>query len=299
LPYKSIGLVLGGAVSYGVLSTIVKLAYGHGFIVNEVLGSQVFVGWCMLLALVLFVSRRRTSWKQRVGLAAVGSFSSLTGWLYYTSLATIPASIAIILLFQFSWIGVVLEALLSRRMPDRSKLLAIAVLFIGTLLAGGAGTGELEWSSGIIYGLLSAVSFALFITFSGKVATDVHPLQRAFIMTSGAVLLAFLIFPPHFLVTGGLWNTDLWKYGLPLGLFGMVLPNLLFAAGMPKLGPGLGTILSSAELPTAVLLSHFVLTEQVSPLQWAGVLLILGGIALPQVKLQGKLNSLSSGRSDM
>jgi drug/metabolite transporter (DMT)-like permease len=286
MTYRSILYVLGGAISYGVLSTVVKSAYKEGYHVGEVLGSQVFTGWCLLLLLQLLLIRRRTAWRQWLPLAATGTFSALTGWLYYSSLTTVPASVAIVLLFQFSWIGVLLEAVTTRRLPDRYKASALPVLFIGTLLAGGIGAGELSWGPGMVYGLLSAVSFALFIFSSGKVEVGLHPVQRAFVMTTGGMLLAFLMFPPHYLADGSFFTGGLWKFGLLLGLFGMVLPNMLFAAGMPKVGPGLGTILSSAELPTAVLLSCFILGEKVSPSQWAGVVLILCGIALPQLGLR-------------
>lgn len=283
MPLRSILYVIGGAVSYGVLSTVVVSAYKKGYHVGEVLGGQVFSGWCLLLVLYLAIIRKRTPWKQWLPLAAIGTFSSLTGWLYYSALSVIPASTAIVLLFQFSWIGVLLEAIAARRLPDRWKAAALPVLFAGTCLAGGIGAGGLVWSSGVIYGLLSALSFSLFIFFSGKTGTGLHPLHRAFVMTTGAMLAVFLMFPPRYLTDGTFFSGGLWAFGIPLGLFGMVLPNLLFAAGMPKVGPGLGTILSAAELPTAVLLSRFVLGEPVSPAQWAGVALILGGMALPRL----------------
>jgi hypothetical protein len=41
-------LVLIGACSYGILSTIMKFAYAEGFHINEVIGSQYFFldGYC-------------------------------------------------------------------------------------------------------------------------------------------------------------------------------------------------------------------------------------------------------------
>ncbi|MNN96257.1 hypothetical protein D3C81_2152090 [compost metagenome] len=42
-------------------------------------------------------------------------------------------------------------------------------------------------------------------------------------------------------------------------------------------------ILGAAELPVAVLLSSFVLHEQVSGLQWTGVVLVLLGVVMPEL----------------
>ncbi|WP_425331863.1 EamA family transporter [Paenibacillus sonchi] len=48
---------------------------------------------------------------------------------------------------------------------------------------------------------------------------------------------------------------------------------------MPHIGSGMGTIMSASELPMAVVMSSLVLGEHVGWVQWAGVLIILGGIA--------------------
>ena len=102
-------------------------------------------------------------------------------------------------------------------------------------------------------------------------------------MTTGAALLIFIVLQPEFLINGAL-NNGLLKYGLIMGFFGSLVPPLLFNIGMPKIGSGLGTILSASELPTAVLMSTLVLHETVTFSKWIGVIVILLGIAYPNVK---------------
>ncbi|MCJ7983254.1 hypothetical protein MUB16_01810 [Priestia sp. OVL9] len=46
----------------------------------------------------------------------------------------------------------------------------------------------------------------------------------------------------------------------------------------------MGTILSASELPMAVIMSTLVLHETVTFLQWVGVIIILGGIAYPNIQ---------------
>jgi drug/metabolite transporter (DMT)-like permease len=59
-----------------------------------------------------------------------------------------------------------------------------------------------------------------------------------------------------------------------------------FARGMPQVGAGLGAILGAAELPTATLLATAVLGEQMTALRWTGVLLVLVGVALPELRVR-------------
>jgi drug/metabolite transporter (DMT)-like permease len=278
-------LVFLGACSYGLLSTIAKLAYGAGYTVNEVTASQMFFGWLCTFLLMLLFSRHKVSSKQAVQLMFVGAFSCLTGVFYYSCLQTVPASIAIVLLFQFTWIGVILEAVVTRTFPSKEKLISIVILLVGTLMAGGIFEAtSFEWTlAGLLLGLGAAVTFALFVFFSGRVATELPALSRSFIVVTGAMLLIFIIFPPTFFVSGVLLE-GLWKYAMFLGFFGMVIPTIFFSMGVPKIGGGMATILGAAELPVAVLMSMALLREQVSVLQWGGIILILIGIAVPQLR---------------
>jgi len=281
--FKYSTLVFLGACSYGVLSTILKLGLGAGFTVPQILGGQYFFGWCMLLILMLLFSRVKVQIKQVGALLLAGIPMSLTGFFYSVAVAQLPASLAVLLLFQFTWIGVILEAIWERKFPSRGKIVSIIILILGTVLAGGVleQAGGSYTPLGIAMGLLSALTFAIYIFVSGKVATNVPVLSKSFIMVSGAVIVLFIILTPSFLFDGSLAH-GAWIYSVPQALLGSIIPVIFFAIGVPKVGPGLGTILGAAELPAAVIVSVLVLQEQVSGLQWTGILLIMVGIVIPQ-----------------
>lgn len=287
-----------GACSFGVLSTFAKLAYDEGYVVNDVVGSQMLYGWLILQGLQLFKKRQKLNFKQYAQLMSVGSMMGLTGVFYYTSLQTIPASIAIVLLFQFTWIGVVIEAIIKRQRPTWDQVLSLVILFLGTLLAGGilfsASNEPLQFNlMGVIWGLLSAVSYALFIIFSGRVASNVPSLQRSTTIITGGMITAFIIFPPTFIFDGTIFSSLSW-YGLLMGILGPVIPTLLFTKGVPHIGGSLASILSAVELPVAVMMSSLVLAEHVSFFQWTGVVIILFGVALPELISLRKSHTLAS-----
>lgn len=291
--------VLAGAISYGILSTIVTKAYGHGYTLGEVVGSQLTTGFLLAWALVLFMKRKRegkrrepasaaaapgSAWKRRLLLMAAGVPTAVTGLLYYESLKYIPNSLAILLLFQFTWMGVLIHAIGRRQRPGGIMLITLAVLLGGTLLAAGIldqGLADFNWI-GVLFGLAAALSYTLFMLLSGKAVPSMPPANRSAWMITGGMLFAYLLFPPEFLIDGTLLD-GLMPFGLALGFFGAFLPPLLYAFGVPHIGEGLTGILGAAELPVAVLLSSAVLQEQVSALQWGGVLLVLIGVALPEI----------------
>jgi drug/metabolite transporter (DMT)-like permease len=53
---------------------------------------------------------------------------------------------------------------------------------------------------------------------------------------------------------------------------------------MPKINVGLGAIISSIELPVAVLMGYFVLDEDQNIYKWMGIILILSSIVLMNLK---------------
>lgn len=293
---RSIVIILLGAISYGLLSTFVKLAYHSGFSTNEVVGSQMVFGIAMMSLLLLFANRikkvpvmKSVSVKSVFALLPIGITVGATSILYYSALQYIPASIAIVLLFQFTWMGVLIEAVIERKRPGKEKMVALALVLAGTIMAGGLTDGG--WKqftlAGVILGLLSAFSYALFITLSGKAALQVAPLTRSTIIVFISAVMIMFVYPPEFFTNGAL-GEGLFLWGFLLALFGVVIPPICFAIGVPKSGGGLASILSAAELPVAVILSGVVLHERVTLLQWIGVVVILIGVALPELLIRQK-----------
>ena len=129
--------------------------------------------------------------------------------------------------------------------------------------------------------MMAAVSTALFMFLSGRIGVDLPPIQRGLFVCLGACILGFAVCPGYF--ASGALQAGIWKYGLVLGAFGLLIPVVLFGIGTPHLPTGLSTIMASSELPCGILISVFVLGEPVSTLQAAGVVVILAGVVVSQL----------------
>ncbi|MGD6781706.1 EamA family transporter [Sutcliffiella horikoshii] len=274
-------MVFLGGCSLGILSTFVKLAYAAGYSMSEVTGSQVLVGTIIIWIVSFFIQKKKLHGIQTLKLVLAGIQMGLTGLLYYQSLQTLEASLAIICLFQFIWIGTLIEWIFYKKCPSKGKILSIVILLSGSVLSAGF-LGEsiesISWQ-GAIWGILSAFTFSIFILLSGIVGKETPAIQKSALLSTGGLIITFILFPPMFLVDLPT-VIGIAPYGLILGIFGVVLPPLLFSIGMPHVGPGLGTILTASELPVAVIMSALVLSEEINMYQWTGVALILIGIVV-------------------
>ncbi len=285
LYWRSVFLVLIGACSYGVLSIFMKFALNAGFSPYELSGAQLFFGAVLTSIIALLLSRQRFSFRHVLLLLPVSAMMACTSIFYHQAVSEVSASLAIVLLFQFTWIGVLVEAVVTRKKPGGPQLLSLVLLGIGTVFASGlVETGIQQIStSGLIYGLLSAFTYAMVIFFSGRLGSTMDPYLRSAVSIGCAAVLLYLVYPPAFLVNGRLLE-GLLPFGLLIACFGSLIPILCLAMGVPRIGSGLATILCAAELPTVVFLSNAILHEPISPAQWSGVTLILVAIALPQFK---------------
>ena len=289
-------IVFLGGCCYGLLSTFVKLAYSAGYSAVEVTGAQYLFGTLLIWVLVLFTKKQKLSVDQIIKLLLTGIPFGLTGVLYYQALQTLNASLAIIFLFQFVWIGTLFEWIFYKKKPTNGKLISIVFLLIGSAFAANIfseGGATLSWQ-GATWGLLSAITFTTFLFLSGSVGKDTPPVLKTAIISTGGMIVVFILLPPMFLFDLPVLM-GVAPYGLFLGFFGVLLPPLLFAIGMPHIGPGLGTILTASELPVAVSMSSLVLGEYVSLSQWIGVVLILVGIAVGNItRKKGQINSIQT-----
>ena len=289
-------LVLLASCSYAVLSTIVSLAVRAGYGIDVVLVGKFFYGWVILLIIsaIVFAVRKRQkiSWdrKRVMCLAGTGIVMALVTVCYFHSLSYLPISLAVVLLFQYSWMGVVIESAANKRLPSKSKTVSCLVILAGTILAGGIIGSSVSLSEmnpiGIMLGLSAAFCYALFVFLSGRVSTDMPPLSKSFSISTFGMLFVLLFVGTVYggtAVLEGITNIGSLVYSIPLGIFGIAVPILFLAVGAPKISTGMATILNSAELPLEVLLAALIILEPVGPLRWIGVVIILLGIALPYI----------------
>ena len=290
---KGVLLVALGATSYGMLATFVKLAYKDGFTTAEVTSSQFIYGILGVLLINLFQKFNQkekpvqASAKNITQLMIAGTSLGMTSVFYYLCVRYIDVSIAIVLLMQTVWMGVLLEWFLDKKLPSTQKIVSVVIVLFGTFLATKLYEFnlKLDWR-GIFWGILAAASFTTTMFTANKVALGISSAQRSLYMLLGGAVIVFAF--SAFTQVGPL-NFDIFKnYGLFLALFGTVIPPMLLNAGFPKTGLGLGSIVASLELPVSVMMAFLILNETVVVWQWLGILLIILAIVIMNINFSKK-----------
>jgi drug/metabolite transporter (DMT)-like permease len=211
--------------------------------------------------------------------------ADLTVW--HHSIEAVGAGLATVLgNIQVVFVGLIAWAALGER-PDNSALASIPVVFAGVVLISGvigAGAYGDDPALGVIFGVLTALMYALFILSLREGNADVRrPAGPLFDATLTSTLFSAL---------GGVAVGDIeWTPGLEsqawllvLGLSSQVLGWLLISVSLPRLPAVVTSILLMLQPVGAVILGAVLLSEAPSTVQLAGVVVVLGGVAVATVK---------------
>jgi len=243
-----------------------------------------------LLGLFAYVERRRfgpRSGGDRLVALGAGFFfaADLVCWHYAidavgAGLATVLGNVQVVL------VGVIAWAALGER-PDNRALAAVPVVFCGVVLISGilgAGAYGDDPALGAVYGMLTAITYALFILILRQGNSDLRrpagPLLDA--TFTGAIFSG--------LAGVAIGDID-WTPGLEsqawlvlLALSSQVLGWLLISVSLPRLPALLTSILLMLQPVSTVFLGAVLLSEAPSAVQLAGVAVVLAGVAFATIR---------------
>lgn len=185
-----------------------------------------------------------------------------------------------------------LSWVLLRERPRASWVVATSVCVVGLgLLIGSSASGGSADVLGFLLALASGLGYAFYTVASKRLMNDGHrsdEVMAAAFGLGGLVLVPVLLTQPlSWLATPSGLAMALW-----LGLGTTTVAYVLFGRGLRHLPAGPVTTLVLAEPVVATLLGVLVLGETIPPLGWAGVGLVLAGLAL-----QGAASRLGEGQS--
>jgi drug/metabolite transporter (DMT)-like permease len=214
--------------------------------------------------------------------AAAGLFLALDLTLWHRSIDLIGAGLATVLAnTQVVFVGVI-AWLAFRERPTSLALVTIPIVFVGVALISGLGRSDAfgeDPVGGAALGVASGASYAGFLLVfrasNRALAPPAGPLLDATVGTAVGAL-AFSFADPDFSLRF-VWPEHGWL--LALALVAQVAGWLLIAVALPRL-PALETsVLLLLQPMLTVIWGWLLFTERLSAVQWAGVALVLGGVA--------------------
>ena len=281
-------LALAAGASYGVGGAVSQIVKSQGIEIGWMIVAQSVAALIVLGVLVLACKRFRLAMprKEAVKLVVLGMTSVFSSVGYYIAIDLISVGAAVALQFQYVWMAVVFQCIFERTAPGKTTVISALMIVAGAVMASGMAeelaAGSLQMDPvGIFFALLCAVFYALFIYMNGRVATEHHPVPRTFFLVVGAVIFTFAVLP--LMNAGPLPDLGVAvPWGFVMGAIMVVAPCLCIVAASSRLPGGIVAILTSSELPVAVLAGCLMLGESVTPVSIIGVVMIIAAIVLSE-----------------
>lgn len=268
--------------SYGFIVPTVKTSMLFGIYPTEFLPLQYLFA---LAACFVFALVRRVKWPRPANcakMALLGVFTGLTSICYYQSVSLLPSAVALTLLFQYVWVSVLIECIAKRKLPERSTVIAVVIVLVGTIFAAGLledGASSLD-PLGVALGLASAVFYASFLFFSGQICADERPATRATMLAVGGLIVTSIANPGCYATD--FFDAEIWPYAVLMGTLGVILPTTLINFASPKLSTGMVSVMASSELPVGIFAAWGIVGDAPSLLTLLGAALVLAGIVVKQ-----------------
>ena len=228
--------------------------------------------------------RRHRSLRLRLLAFASGIFLGLDLAFWHRAIEWIGAGLATVLgNTQVVFVGLAAWLLYGER-PGRAVMLGGPLAFAGMVLVTGLGRPEAYGADpvrGTVLGILTGVTYTAFLLLFRASSRDLpSPIGALFDATLGtAVATGAVGWLSGHLDLAWQWPAHGWLVALALG--SQVAGWLLIAHALPRLPAVDTSVLLLLQPMATVLLAYLLFAEDLSSVQWMGVLLVLAGVGLP------------------
>lgn len=282
-------MAAAGAIAFSGKAIIVKLAYRYDVDAVTVIMYRMLFALPLFLLLAFWSSRdksalRARDWRVLIGLGFSGYY--LSSFLDFLGLQYVTASLERLILYLNPTLVLVVGVVLFKAQVTRRQWLALGFSYLGVLVVFGhdlsLSGGDVILGAALVFG--SAISYALYLAFSGQTVKNFGAQRLTGIATSIACVLCiaqfFILRPVSAMVVAPevIWLSIL---NATLCTF---CPVLLVMMAIERIGAGVTAQIGMVGPISTIAMGILILGEPFTVWVAAGTVLVLTGIWLLTLK---------------
>ena len=272
-----------GTLAFSGKAIIVKLAYRHGVDAVTLIMLRMLFALPVFMAMAWWASRGQAplAHKDWVGVFLLG-FSGyyLASFLDFAGLAYISASLERLILYLNPTIVMLLGLVLFKRHTTRRQMVAMAISYSGVVLVFGHEITiqgkDAVWGALLVF--LSAVSYALYLVYSGEMVKHVGSLRLVGLASTVACLCCLLQFVLLRPLSAALVAPEVIWLSLLNASVCTVLPVLLVMMAIERIGASMTAQTGMLGAMSTILMGVVILKEPFTLWIAAGTALVIAGI---------------------
>ncbi|HWR90375.1 MAG TPA: EamA family transporter [Dissulfurispiraceae bacterium] len=278
-------LVVMAATFWAASGTAAKFLFESGLSPYQLVQLRTSIGAAVLTSFILLRKRHglvfsRGDVRQFLLLGVILAAAQFT---YLSAISKIPVAAAILLQYQAPVLIALYSVLAGYQRLTAPLFCVLCGAVTGCFLMVGAYRLDVSVMNveGIVTGLLSALSFALYSLMSERHMKSRDPWLVLCLALVVAAFIWNLLHPPFEAFFHGL-DSSLWLPILYVGIFGTVIPFGLYNEGIARIGATRASITATLEPVMAGVLSFVVIGEVLEPVQIGGAGLVIVSIVFLQ-----------------
>jgi drug/metabolite transporter (DMT)-like permease len=278
-------LAVAGSIAFSGKAIIVKLAYRHGVDPVTLVMYRMLFALPFFAAMAWWASRGKAPLSRRDLLGVL--WLGITGYylasiLDFAGLQYITAAFERLILYLNPTLVLLLGWVLYGRRISRMQAVAVAVSYCGVVLVFGheINLQGAHVALGALLVFLSAISYAIYMSYSGELVGRLGSLRLAGLATSVACLLCIA----QFVALRPLSAAEVAPSVIWLSLLNATvctaLPVLLVMMAIERIGAGLAAQTGMIGPMSTILMGVWMLDEPINGWIIAGTMLVVGGVFL-------------------
>lgn len=276
-------LALLGAIAFSGKAIIVKLAYRHGVDAVTLLMYRMLFALPIFVAMAWWASRgqpalARKDWWGVLGLGFSGYY--LASFLDFAGLAYISASLERLILYLNPTIVLLLGWAVYGRGIRWGQALGMAISYCGVVLVFGQEVqlqgAHTAWGAALVLG--SAVSYAIYLVYSGEMVKRLGSLRLVGLATSVACVLCLLQFALLRPLSAALVAPEVLWLSVLNALLCTAAPVLMVMMAIERIGASAASQVGMVGPMSTILMGVWLLGEPFTAWVAVGTVLVIAGI---------------------
>jgi len=272
-----------GAIAFSGKAIIVKLAYRHDVDAVTLIMYRMLFALPLFLFLAWWAGRGKPAltardWRIVVFLGITGYY--LASFLDFAGLAYITASFERLILYLNPTIVLALGVVLFKKKVNRKQLVSLAISYAGVLLVFGHEITTLgaHAALGALLVFLSAVSYALYLAYSGEEVRRLGALRLAGLATTVACVLCLVQFVVLRPMSAAIVAPEVVWLSVLNATVCTFAPVLMVMMAIERIGAGAAAQIGMIGPLSTILMGIVILGEPFTGWVAAGTVLVMGGI---------------------
>lgn len=289
--WVGIACALAGSIAFSAKPVLVKAAYQYGVDTTTLLALRMLFAAPPFALMAWWAGRPETAFSGReiLGITALGFLGYYLGsFLDLAGLQYISAGFGRLILYRYPTLALLMSAAFLQQPLRRQQLASLLLSYAGIALVFSAEARLGERLELTVLGALlvfgSAVTYATYLVAGSRLVHKFGSMRfsaYASLIATGFVIAHFLaVRPPEALLVA----REVYGLVAILAVFATVLPLWLMAEGLKRIGANQLSLAGCIGPLATLAFAWAFLDETVTPVQFAGALLVLAGVLIISLK---------------